>query len=90
MVLNKYLISEIRQGNGSQVALMEQMNMVRDSLEDITSPANHRLFEEYERLHNLHPDLRPRSKYEDLYQTRERLHERTDRSPERELEHETH
>jgi len=86
----RYLKSEIRQGNGSQVALMEQMNMVRDSLEDITSPANHRLFEEYERLHNLYPDLRPKSKYEDLYQTRELSHERTDRSPERELEHETH
>jgi len=82
-----YLKGEIP-NRGSQVPLREQMNVVRDWLEDISSPTNRHLFQEYERLHELYPDLRPTVKYHDLYETRERSNERTEQT--RELERDEH
>jgi hypothetical protein len=85
--VTNYLKGEIPK-RGSQVPLMEQMNLVRDRLEDLTSPTNRHLFQEYERLHDLYPDIRPTVGYHDLFETRERSHEQTERT--RELERDEH
>jgi hypothetical protein len=85
--VTNYLKGEIPK-RGSQVPLMEQMNLVRDRLEDLTSPTNRHLYQEYERLHDLYPDIRPTVGYHDLFETRERSHEQTERT--RELEHDEH
>ncbi len=70
---NRYLIGQIHTGKGPIVALMEQMNIVRDDLEDITVPSDRHLLEEFERLHDLHSRLRPKVEYtHDIYQTRDR------------------
>jgi hypothetical protein len=70
---NRYLIGQIHTGKGPMVALMEQMNIVRDDLEDITVPSDRHLLEEFERLHDLHSRLRPKVEYtHDIYQTRDR------------------
>jgi hypothetical protein len=80
--VTSYLKAGIRKGRGSQVPLMEQMNLVRDWLEDLTSPTNRHLFQEHERLHGLYPDLRPHLEYHDLNETRERSNERTEQTRE--------
>jgi hypothetical protein len=70
---NRYLIGQIRAGKDPIVALMEQMNIVRDDLEDITVPSDRHLLEEFERLHDLHSQLRPKVEYtHEIYQTRDR------------------
>jgi len=86
--VSNYLKGELRKYRGSQVPLMEQMNLVRDRLEDLTSPTNRHLFQEYERLHDVYPDIRPTVGYHDLFETRERSHEQTERT--RELERDEH
>src|SRR5258706_574342 len=86
--VSNYLKGELRKNRGSQVPLMEQMNVVRDRLEDLTSPTNRHLFQEYEQLHDLYPDLRPTVEYHDVFETRERSHEQTERT--RELERDEH
>ncbi|MDX6559942.1 MAG: hypothetical protein QOF72_2991 [Blastocatellia bacterium] len=86
--VSNYLKGELRKYRGSQEPLMEQMNIVRDRLEDLTSPTNRHLFQEFERLHDLYPDIRPTVGYHDLFETRERSHEQTERT--RELERDEH
>ena len=85
--VSNYLRGEIR-NRGSQVPLMEQMNVVRNRLEDLTSPTNRHLFQEFERLHDLYPGIRPTVEYHDLCETRERSNERTEQT--RELERDEH
>jgi len=67
---------------------MEQMNNVRDYLEELTTSSTQHLFHEYERLHALYPDLRPNIEHEVLYGTHERSFTRTEQTREREHERE--
>ena len=55
------------------VPLMEQMNMVRDCLEEISVPSDRPLIKEFQELHDLHSQLRPKvESTHDIYETRDR------------------
>ncbi|MGZ8845759.1 MAG: hypothetical protein ACXW3C_04785, partial [Pyrinomonadaceae bacterium] len=83
-----YFIGQLRLNHGRIVPVMEQMNNVRDYLEELTTSSNQHLFHEYERLHALYPDLRPNIEHEVLYGTYERSFTRTEQTREREHERE--
>ena len=83
-----YLLGQVQQGNGWIYSMCQQMNNVRDYLEELKTPANQRLFDEYERLHTLYPDLTPRVEHADLYETHERSLGPTERIREHEHERE--
>jgi hypothetical protein len=70
---NRYVIDQIRAGRGQTVPLMEQMNMVRDYVEEIGIPSDQQLIKEFQQLHDLHSQLRPKVEYpHDIYETRDR------------------
>jgi len=79
---HRYLIDQVRAGKGLIVPLMEQMNLVRDYLEEIGIPSDRPLIKEFQELHDLHSQLRPKVEYtHEIYETRDR---------EQELEDHTH
>lgn len=60
---HRYLIDQVRAGRGLIVPLMEQMNLVRDYLEEIGIPSDRPLIKEFQELHDLHSQLRPKVEY---------------------------
>lgn len=68
-----FLREQIRSGQGAIVPLMREMNMVRESIEEISSPSNQHLVDAFHRLHDLYPSLTPNVEYSrDIHEIRER------------------
>jgi len=71
--VHRYLIDQIRAWKGPIVPLMEQMNLVRDYIEEIGIPSDRQLVKEFQDLHDLHSQLRPKvESTHDIYETRDR------------------
>jgi hypothetical protein len=71
--VSRYLREQIRSGQGAIVPLMREMNMVRESIEDISSPSTQHLVDAFHRLHDLYPSLTPNVEYSrDIHEIRER------------------
>jgi hypothetical protein len=61
--VTRYLMAQARTSQGPVVPLMEEMNTVRESIEEVVTPTNHRLVDEFHRLHEVHPWLTPNVEY---------------------------
>lgn len=71
--VSRFLREQIRSGQGAIVPLMREMNMVRESIEEISSPSNQDLVDAFHRLHDLYPSLTPNVEYSrDIHEIRER------------------